>query len=765
MFALRLRQPFGGRAEPGIVGVELRAQCRLGRPRRLQLALRCCEGLGAALERILRSRRVPGCLVERRRGGAAPGGADAPTAEPEPVATRGDHHGPGMGERDVDGRGDVVDAHGGAEQAVEQCVDTRTSRAGVRANGVADRRTRLGRRPPAERDDGPGGVGAAKCLQGPPTGVGVVDHHRGQRFAEGSFHRRLPTRVDLDEIEQGAEHTLDVGETFGTGAGAGGVERHLEGLGPGGASRRFLGGVVAHRLAGLDGRRGGGEGSLRPLHLGDEWLLHSPGLVALGTESFGPLGARVTTGRELFEALANAAQVAGETFERGPHRAQLATNLRRGTGRLAAALVGADGLHHLGALVAEAFLVGEQRLRRRLDLGECQHHRVELVAESRRIGFEIGHHAGIEQLPLVAFERSTTFDEHCGESAGTLAELLDPHEPIADVARTACSELRLDRHHLGVEPGQRGLQLDLGRRTLETRRRQRLELGPQRGDLPTGHEGLHLGELGDQAAVPLGRLGLALERAQLPANLAQQVLHAQQVRLGGVEASLRLLLALAELEDAGGFLDDRPAFLGPGVEDGVDLALADDDVLLTPDAGVGEQLLDVEQAARHTVDRVLGVAAAEQHAGDGDLAQLHAEGAVGVVDHDAHLGSPERRAGGGAGEDDIVHLLAAHRLGRLGAEHPRNGVDHVGLARPVGADHHGDPGFEHHGGAVGERLEPLDVETFQEHSSCETTRSPGLSHRTTPRWPGFRNHRRPRRARPSRLSVGTPDTSGSLGRR
>ena len=47
---------------------------------------------------------------------------------------------------------------------------------------------------------------------------------------------------------------------------------------------------------------------------------------------------------------------------------------------------------------------------------------------------------------------------------------------------------------------------------------------------------------------------------------------------------------------------------GAGVEDGVDLALGDDHVLLAADAGVGQQLLDVEQPARHAVDGVLAVA-------------------------------------------------------------------------------------------------------------------------------------------------------------
>ena len=129
-------------------------------------------------------------------------------------------------------------------------------------------------------------------------------------------------------------------------------------------------------------------------------------------------------------------------------------------------------------------------------------------------------------------------------------------------------------------------------------------------------------QLGDEAAVAAGGVGLALERAELAAHLAEQVLRRSEVALGGLEPALGLLLALAELQDAGRLLDDRPAVLGPGVEHRVDLALADDHVLLAADAGVGEQLLDVEQPARHAVDRVLAVAGAEQRAGDRDLGEL-----------------------------------------------------------------------------------------------------------------------------------------------
>ena len=173
------------------------------------------------------------------------------------------------------------------------------------------------------------------------------------------------------------------------------------------------------------------------------------------------------------------------------------------------------------------------------------------------------------------------------------------------------------------------------------------ELGPQAGDLPAGdvHPQARRSSA-DELAVAAGGLGLALERAQLAAHLAQQVLHPQQAGLGGVEAALGLLLALAVLQHAGGLLDDRPALLGAGVEHGVDLALADDHVLLAADAGVGQQLLDVEQPARHVVDRVLAVAVAEQRAPDRHLAELDRHGSAGrVVDGEARP-RPVRAPGG-----------------------------------------------------------------------------------------------------------------------
>jgi hypothetical protein len=69
-----------------------------------------------------------------------------------------------------------------------------------------------------------------------------------------------------------------------------------------------------------------------------------------------------------------------------------------------------------------------------------------------------------------------------------------------------------------------------------------------------------------------------------------------------------------------------------GVQHRVQLSLADDHVHLAADAGVGEQLLDVEQPAGIAVDLVLALARPEHTAGDRDLGVLDRQRAVGVVD-------------------------------------------------------------------------------------------------------------------------------------
>ena len=444
-----------------------------------------------------------------------------------------------------------------------------------------------------------------------------------------------------------------------------------------------------------------------------------------------------------------AAHFVEQTIESRAHRPQLATHLGRGAGRTRTrAVARCHRLERGGALALEAALLDLQLVDVGPDGDDVERHDLQLVAQPGGLGLEVGHEVGVEQLPSITFERAAPFRQHGGEPAGPLPQLFHPRQPIPGVALPACRQLGLDRHHRRVEAGERRLQLALGSGALEARRRQRLELHAPRRDLAPGDERLQRVEFGDQRPVPFGGRRLPFERAQLAPHLAQQVLHTEQVRLGGIEPALGLLLAPAELEHASRFLDDRPALLGAGVQHGIDLALADDHVLLAADAGIGQQFLHVEQTARHAVDRVLRIAVAEEDARDRDLGEIDTERAVGVVDRDAHLGTAERGPLGGAGEDHIVHLLAADRLGRLRTEHPGHGIDDIRLARAVRADDHGDPRLQDQGGAVGEGLEALEVETLQEHSSRRTySRDP-------PGHPDLAGD----------LSAGTPDRSGSSDR-
>ena len=221
-----------------------------------------------------------------------------------------------------------------------------------------------------------------------------------------------------------------------------------------------------------------------------------------------------------------------------------------------------------------------------------------------------------------------------------------------------------------------------------------LELAAAHDQIVGGQPQPRVAQVGLDGLRPAGHLGLAAKRLELAAQLGGQVGEPGQVGRHRLELADRLFLAFAVLEHAGGFLDEGAAVLRARLQDLRQPALADDDVHLPADAGVTQQLLDVHQTAAAAVDLVLAGAVAEHPPGDRDLGVLDGQSIVGVVDGQRHLGAPERRPRRGAGEDDVLHLAAAQRLGPLLAHHPGQRIDDVGLPRPVGADHAGDARFE-----------------------------------------------------------------------
>lgn len=222
----------------------------------------------------------------------------------------------------------------------------------------------------------------------------------------------------------------------------------------------------------------------------------------------------------------------------------------------------------------------------------------------------------------------------------------------------------------------------------------------------------HLGS-GLQPLVARGLARLPLERRDLPPDLCEHVRHAQQVLLGGLELALRLLAPRLVPADPGRLLDQVAPVLGPGRDDRGDLALFDDRVAPRADAGVAEEVVDVAQPAGGLVDQVLGLAAAVEPSRDLDL-RIAREGgrgpALGVVEGEHHLGHAGRPAELGAGEDHVLHALAAQAPRGLLAHAPAHRVDHVRLAAAVGTHDAGDARLEAEDGTVGKGLESRDLE-------------------------------------------------------
>ncbi len=407
----------------------------------------------------------------------------------------------------------------------------------------------------------------------------------------------------------------------------------------------------------------------------------------------------------------------------------------------------------------------------------------ELGVEARALGLEGRDHVHVGGGIEGGAERARALAQHRSGAPGALDQALDAPERGREVLLAARGELGGRGGGVGVEPleGLGELAL-LGAQDCQALGGDPAALAERR-QLCARQVQPHGAQLRGQGVVVARRDRLALEGADLAADLAHEVAQALEVLLGGRQPALGALTAPPVLEHAGGLFDDGPAVLGSGVEDRVELALPDDHVLLAPDPRVAQELLDVEEPARGPVDGVLAVAGAKQRAGDGHLGHVNGELPRGVVDGEGDLGAPEGGTRSGPGEDDVFHLLGAQRARALGAEHPRDGVDHIGLAAAVRADHHGDARLELEHGRVGEGLEPLHREGLQKHRADPTnqprrprgtpprplsTCSAGLDvGRDLPVRFGSARSRRSidRRTSPARSCCGSAGTAGPPGRR
>ena len=201
---------------------------------------------------------------------------------------------------------------------------------------------------------------------------------------------------------------------------------------------------------------------------------------------------------------------------------------------------------------------------------------------------------------------------------------------------------------------------------------------------------------------------LALEAGELLLEPGLELVGAGEVGLGRLELELGLVAAGVQAGDAGGLLEQRAALLGPGGDEGGDAALAHHGRGARAAAEIGKQGLDVARAGLLAVDAEGAAAAALDAAADrelGGLVEGGGERRLAGFEGQRHLGEVAGRAGGGAGEDHVLHLAAADGAGARLAHHEAQRIDDVRLAASVRPDDAGQarPDLDH--GRLGEALE------------------------------------------------------------
>ena len=208
---------------------------------------------------------------------------------------------------------------------------------------------------------------------------------------------------------------------------------------------------------------------------------------------------------------------------------------------------------------------------------------------------------------------------------------------------------------------------------------------------------------------------LSLQRPNLPLHFLNDVADAQQIRFCRFQFAERFFFLRFVFSDSGRFLKNAAPIFRTRTQDQVDLALLHDGVSGATHSSVGEQTVDVLQAATGFVQEIFGIAITVNasrypHLMPGDPELLRALGEI-----QRNFGETERLAGLGAVENDISHLAAAERFGRLFTQNPADGVADVGLPAAIGTNNGGHAFVEIKDCFVGERLKAEELERLKMH--------------------------------------------------
>ena len=367
--------------------------------------------------------------------------------------------------------------------------------------------------------------------------------------------------------------------------------------------------------------------------------------------------------------------------------------------------------------------------RRALGLGE---RRIERGEPRRRLVGALGKRLRFGVEPS---KRLGGIDRQC---ALALAILGDPSALIGELG-----DPPLGRIMLGTQPRQRMRRLrrrlarrqcraprlgQRGRRRRLMRRRRALRLGAsatlilarrgfrlgrvrrRRGIAPAreDHPAFGHADLARQLAIALGLPRLPPQRVGARFLVGHDLVEPHQIGLGRAQFLLGVLAADVQARNPRRFLQHRAALGGLGGDHRADPALADQRRRMRPGRGVGEQQRNVLRAHVTPVDAIRAPRAALDPPHDFGLAAVD-------FGQDRHFGEIARGPRIGAGEDDVVHPRAAHRLRAVLAHRPAQRFEQVRLAAAIGADHAGQPGLDPQIGASTKLLKPDSLQSFDLH--------------------------------------------------
>ena len=235
-------------------------------------------------------------------------------------------------------------------------------------------------------------------------------------------------------------------------------------------------------------------------------------------------------------------------------------------------------------------------------------------------------------MTLIALHRTTTLGNHGNKTACALAQLLDLHEFIIQTRSSACRKFFLGRTNINFKCGHQFAKFALCCVASSLLRFQLSKLLAQAGHFTAGEIQAQSTQFANNFFVTTCSFCLALQRAQLATHFANEVLHAKQVGFSGFKATLGFFLALAVLKNSCSFFDDGATVFCTRSKNCINLALADDDVLLTTNTGIGQEFLNIEQTTLNTIDGVLGVTVTEECARHRDLGEVKRQQTCRVVE-------------------------------------------------------------------------------------------------------------------------------------